>query len=297
MAILQDLPTETLILILRFLAMLDLQSTLLAQRVSRRFRGVIQDAVLHNAPGSRPGPGPEAAQDGSAVEINPLLQAKFRGLFSSADCFTAAERARYWFLTLDGDATLPFRRLPWAGTSSPPARRDAFLRPEASWRGLSPTFGASSSSSSSSSPPTLRRLDVVKSFEGGAGRAPVAYAQVELPPAGLSMALLYDVLLCGEEALYGRETGSWQLLVGKRLRSFDVLYRWGCFIVDPGESRLVGDAPDAAILFVRGGEGCARQAVPGPDEWVPRRLMKGGRPKFFPWQGPLIDPEETEWFQ
>ncbi|KAI0418754.1 hypothetical protein F5X98DRAFT_385877 [Xylaria grammica] len=274
MAELQDLPTETLILILRFLGAIDLQSTLRAQRVSRRFRGVIQDAVLRSASssqrdshGGRPG-----------EEINPLLWAKFSGLFSSADCFTAAERARYWVLTLDGDTTLPFRRLPWPS-------RDAFLRPEASWRALSPTFGTC---------PRIRHLDVVKSFESDTGN-PVAYSQVELPDSGLSMGLLYDVLLC-EEALYGPDTGSWQLLLGKSLKSFDVLYRWGCFIIDePGESPLVWEAPDAAILFVRGGGGCS-ETVLGRDEWVPQRLMKG-KPKFLPWQGPLIDPEDTEWFQ
>ncbi|KAH8165795.1 hypothetical protein CIB48_g2473, partial [Xylaria polymorpha] len=174
MAILQDLPNETLILILSFLGAIDLQSTLLAQRVSRRFRGVIQDLVLYSAPNARANIPSEYAAGTSGVEINPLLQAKFRGLFNSVDCFTAAERARYWVLTLDGDPTLPFRRLPWA-VDSPLASRDAFLRPEASWRGLSPTFGTSS--------PT-RYLDVVKSFECDAG-SPVSYFQVELPPSGL----------------------------------------------------------------------------------------------------------------
>ncbi|KAF2968462.1 hypothetical protein GQX73_g5094 [Xylaria multiplex] len=213
MAVLQDLPNEALILILRFLGALDLQSTIRVQRVSRRFRDVIQGAVLHSSPGSRANSHSEVAFGSSGAEINPLLRAKFNGLFDSADCFTAAERNRYWVLTLDGDATLPFRRLPWPS-------RDAFLRPEASWRGLSPTFGTS---------------------------------RVELPDSGLSMGLLYDILLC-EEALYGPDTGSWQLFFGKSLKSFDVLYRWGCFIIDePGESQLVCQTPNAAILFVRGG--------------------------------------------
>ncbi|KAI1753165.1 hypothetical protein F4782DRAFT_498545 [Xylaria castorea] len=285
MAVLQDLPNETLILILSFLSAIDLQSTLLAQRVSRRFRGVIQDVVLYSASNSRVKSYSESAAGTSGPDINPLLQAKFRGLFNSADCFTAAERARYWVLTLDGDHTLPFRRLPWAA-DSPPAFRDAFLRPEASWRRLSPTFGTS---------PPIRHLDVVKSFESDTG-CPVAYFQVDLPRPGLSMGLLYDTLLC-EEALYGPDTGSWQLLVGKNLKSFDVLYRWGCFIIDqPGESQLVGEKPDAAILFVRGGEWCSHKTL-GQNEWTPQRLTKNSRPKFLSWQGPLVDPEETEWFQ
>ncbi|KAI8955801.1 hypothetical protein F4801DRAFT_176152 [Xylaria longipes] len=285
MAVLQELPNETLILILSLLGAIDLQSTLLAQRVSRRFRGVIQDAVLSSASNARANIHSESAAGTSGAEINALLQAKFKGLFNSADCFTAAERARYWVLTLDGDPTLPFRRLPWA-MDSPLASRDAFLRPEASWRGLSPTFGTS---------PTTRYLDVVKTFESDAG-IPVAYFQVELPASGLSMGLLYDILLC-EEALYGPDTGSWQLLVGRSLKSFDVLYRWGCFIIDePGESQLVREKPDAAILFVRGGEWCSHTTL-DPNEWTPQRLTKHSRPKFLPWQGPLIDPEETEWFQ
>ncbi|KAI0972874.1 hypothetical protein F4678DRAFT_427211 [Xylaria arbuscula] len=279
---LRDLPNETLILILRFLGAIDLQSAILAQRVSRRFRDVLQDAVLRSE--SADSLSDFCYSGSSRGDVNSFLQSRFTGLFSSADCFTAVERARYWVLTLDGDATLPFRRLPWAtGVLS---SRDAFLRPEASWRGLSPTFGTG---------PRTRRLDVVKSFESDTA-SPVAYFQVELPESGLNMGLLYDILLC-EEALYGTDTGSWQLLFGKSLKSFDVLYRWGCFIIDePGESQLVSETPDAAILFVRGGDGCSETAL-DQDEWVPQRLVKSREPKFLAWQGPLVDPEDTEWFQ
>jgi hypothetical protein len=282
MALLEALPTETLILILQYLGAIDLQSVLHAQRVSRRFRGVIQDAVLHSSSHSHHSP------EGGVKEvgiINPLLQTKFKGLFNSADCFTASERARFMVLTLNGDFTLPFRRLPWADPVT--QSRDTFLRPEASWRGLSPTFGTS---------PPILSLDIVKTFEAetdtGSG---VLYSQIELPSSGLSMGLLYDILMC-EETLYGSRTGSWELLVGKNLRSFDVLYRWGCFIIDqPGESQLVRETPDAAILYVRGGEGC-RETGLDEREWTPRRLGSA-RPRFMPWQGPLIDPEETEWFR
>ena len=98
MAVLQDLPTETLILILRFLGAIDLQTTILAQRASRKFRDVIQDTALHSPYLT------VACSEAvlSKVIINPLLRVKFNGLFDSADCFTAAERARYWVLTLDG---------------------------------------------------------------------------------------------------------------------------------------------------------------------------------------------------
>ncbi|KAI1354428.1 hypothetical protein F5Y01DRAFT_15814 [Xylaria sp. FL0043] len=285
MALLQDLPTETLILILRFLGAIDLQSTLLAQRVSRRFRDVIQDVLLRGAASSSTDPQHYPAEVAGRMAINPLLQRKFNGLFDSSDCFTSLERARFWFLRLDGDATLPFRRLPWAAAAAGQPSRDVFLRPSASWRGLSPTFGVA---------PRTRFLDVVKSFEGDM-QSPVAYFQVELPESGLTMELLYDILLC-EEALYGSDTRSWQLIFGKRFESFDVLYRWRCFIIDePMDKELVGEAPDAAILYVRGGYGCS-ETVLGEHAWMPRRLVKSWKPKFFPWQGPLMDPQETEWF-
>jgi len=347
---LPDLPTETLLLILQFLSGIDLQTLLLAQRVSRRFRAVIQDVIsyesrhltsyngmyeiISNCEDESGGSGGDSCNE--KATINPFLQRKFKGIFNSADCFTEDERARYWVLTLDGDYTLPFRRLPWV-SSAPDADPDtitakkinksksmsdsrtaAFLRPEASWRSLSPTFGSSplfsSSSSTSSTAGTssrgssniIRRLDVVKDFDTETG-CPVSYSQVALPPSGLTMEMLYDVLLC-EEATYGHETGSWELLVGKALKNFDVLYRWGCFIIDePGESKLVAEVPDAAILYVRGGEGC-RGGITGNNNnvtttgldgekkvWTPTRIG-AKRPEFLPWQGPLIDPEETEWF-
>ncbi|KAI8630990.1 hypothetical protein F5Y19DRAFT_42236 [Xylariaceae sp. FL1651] len=287
MAELHSLPTETLVLILQFLGVIDLQSTLIAQRVSRRFRGIIQDAVLYHYPHylSKAGiAGTTETVIEIGTKINPLWQYKFKSLFNSADCFTPSERARYWVLTLDGDATLPFRRLPWAAASDPLCR-EAFLRPEASWRGLSCTFGSS---------PPIRCLDIVKSFDTDTG-TPVTYSQVELPASGLTMGLLYDILLC-EETLYGPETGSWELLVGKSLKSFDVLYRWGCFIIDqPGESHLVCEVEGGAILYVRGGGGCSKTVL-GKQEWIPKRL-EGTRPRFLPWQGPLLDPTQTEWFQ
>ncbi|KAK5636578.1 hypothetical protein RRF57_012290 [Xylaria bambusicola] len=279
MADLQDLPAETLILILRLLGAMDLQTTILAQRVSRRFRDVIQDAVPRSpSPGATQYYSENARSKG---EINPFLQDKFNGLFNSADCFTEAECRRYRVLTLDGDATLPFPRLPWVVGAS----RDVFLRPEASWRGLSPTFGVA---------PHTRYLDIVKNCENEFD-SPVFYFQVELPESGLSMGLLYDILVC-EETLYAHWTGSWQLLVGKSLKRFDVLYRWGCFIInEPGESQLVSETADGAILLVRGGPP-SRLPQLGRDAWVPERLMKNAKPKFFPWRGPCVDEEETVWY-
>jgi hypothetical protein len=339
---LADLPTETLLLILQFLSGIDLQTLLLAQRVSRKFREVIHDVISYEGRRltncyngayeifSSSKDENSSGGDGCRQKavINPFLQKRFKGLFSSADCFTKDERARYWVLTLDGDYTLPFRRLPWVSDPAPDmdpgiittstinesknmrdSRAAAFLRPDASWRTLSPTFGSSSPFSSCESPRSsniIRRLDVVKDFDTETG-CPVSYSQVALPPSGLTMEMLYDVLLC-EEATYGRETGSWELLVGKALKSFDVLYRWGCFIIDePGESSLVAEVLDAAILYVRGGEGCSggitrhhdNVAATGLDGdkkvWTPRKIG-AERPEFLPWQGPLIDPEETEWF-
>ncbi|KAI0517249.1 hypothetical protein F5B22DRAFT_603856 [Xylaria bambusicola] len=276
MAVLQDLPTETLILILRFLGAIDLQATILAQRVSKRFRDIIQDAVLRSASpiATQLYPGNPWSQE----EINPLLQAKFKGLFDSVYSSTEVERYRYRVLALDRDATLLFWRVLWAAGVS----REAYLRPEASWRGLSPTFGVA---------PRIRHLDIVKHFLREEG-PPVSYLQVELPESGLSMGLLHDILLC-EETLYGHDMRSWQLLVGQSLKSFDVLYRWGCFIIELYEPELVTETADGALLFVRGGYR-SKETQLGRNERVSRRLMNA-KPKFLPWQGPFIDPEETDW--
>ncbi|KAI0134072.1 hypothetical protein BJ170DRAFT_591064 [Xylariales sp. AK1849] len=224
MAVLLDLPTETLVSIVEFLLRVDLRALVTSQRTNRRFREVIHDVLFR----------PKAASIRSSVtdegplELHPLWQADFRGLFRSTDCFAAEERQKSVYLTLDGDHVLPFRRLPWTQTDD---SREAHLRPEASWRGLSLTAGQ----------PPITHLGVVKSYSGE-DEDFVEYSQVDLPPTGLTMGMFYDILLC-DEGNYGHETGSWDLVLGRRLRSYDILREYGCFI--QGDTDLVDDGPEA----------------------------------------------------
>lgn len=202
-----------------------------------------------------------------------------------------------WFLSLSGDVTRPFRRLPWAAAptcgngndGSIVPVRDAYLRPGASWRGLSVTFARG---------PPITRLEVVKSYSSEDfnedGRDHVQHLLVDLSTSGgfLTMGLLYDLLLCGgvvgdeSVATFGSETGAWDLLLGRRLRSWDLLVEYECFI--PDDDELVDSGPEAqgsAILYVRGGtvevdDQDRRFEEPEDDdvEWVPHIL--GDMPKI-----------------
>lgn len=222
--------------------------------------------------------------------MNPVLLLDFTPLFSTSACFTPAERRRMpWFLPLDGDVARPFRRLPWAaaerGVGAP---REAYLRPGASWRGLSVTLARG---------PPVTRLEVVKGYTSETfnedGRDHVQHLLVDLSASGgyLTMGVLYDLLLCGggvgdgSAATFGGETGGWGLLVGRRLRSFDLLVEYECFILDDEE--LVDSGPEAqgsAILYVRGGtievddqDRLFEEPQDDEAEWVPQML--GDRPR------------------
>ncbi|RYP73471.1 hypothetical protein DL770_007764 [Monosporascus sp. CRB-9-2] len=280
MAKLRDLPTESLILVLEWLEKIDLQSLIVSQLISKQFHAAAQD-VLASAQNRG------LRQDSLSEEkpaAHPLWASKFEGLFNSADCFTEADRRELRYLTLDGDFTLPFRRLPWARTG---LGRTAYLRPEASWRSLSLTFGQ----------PPITQLDLVKSYSYGGdggdyheyGSDSVEYYQVDVPSSGLTMGLFYDVLLC-EGANYGNETGGWELLLGKRLRSYDVLFEYECFIADDPHLVEAGEeARQAAILYVRGGSTDEVDPLkPDSGTWIPHFIGKKP-PKLFPWQGPEPD--------
>lgn len=293
MMYLTDLPTETLLLILQFLSRIDLATFLRCQTTSKRFRLLVQDCLF--------GPGKDDNYERvstGAQQVQPLLLSRFRPLFRSLYCFTPLERTRRPVLTLGGDYARPFKRLPWAKSAD---ERKAYLPAdvEASWRTLSVTFGCG---------PSITRLDVVKSYSSeefnDEGRDHVQYLQVDLQSASsssstgsLTMGLLYDLLLCGgpvgsnDAATFGRETGSWELLPGRALRSADVLRAYECFIA--ADDDLVDAGPDAArsaILYVQGGtvnpNGGSRLAGPmDASDWEPEML--GPRPKLLPWQGPV----------
>ncbi|KAI0428782.1 hypothetical protein F5Y09DRAFT_312231 [Xylaria sp. FL1042] len=127
MALLQDLPNGTPILLLRFLSAINLQATILAQRVSRRFHNVTQDAILYSATASYTWLNSLDHVQDRGAKINPLLGRKFKGLFDSADC---------------------------RGPRLHPGAY--FYDPRPHGAGLRPAFGVSL---------RTRRLDVTKSFE------------------------------------------------------------------------------------------------------------------------------------
>ncbi|ROV95594.1 hypothetical protein VSDG_05307 [Cytospora chrysosperma] len=299
MGCITDLPPELLFRILVHLSIDHLSTFLNCQATCTTFRLLAQD-VLSHPPAPAPASTWPAARSAEGVDDsrtgprprpssspNLLLARNFSPLLSSSNCFTQSERDSVrWFLTLNGDVARPFRRLPWAHDAR---ARERYLRPGASWRGLGVTFGAG---------PPVTRLDIVKNYSSEDlnedGRDHVQHLQVDMPaPRGfLTMGLLYDLLLCGgavgdeRAATFGGETGSWELLLGARLRSHDLLLEYECFVKDDEDLVDRGlDAAQSAILLVRGG------TVDGADqdrrfgeledddvEWVPQIL--GDMPKI-----------------
>ncbi|KAK7751918.1 hypothetical protein SLS62_006219 [Diatrype stigma] len=267
MAGFHDLPTEAFVLILDWLKIIDLQSLILSQRTNRQFRSIVQDALS-----SRENRGWERrSQWAGSPRIHPLWQSKFRGLFHSADALTTKDRQRLVFLTLDGDHTLPFRQLSWAQDEM---KRSSYLRPEASWRAMSVTIGCA----------PITHLDLVKTYSTSDGtRDTVDYCQVDIPSSGLTMGMFYDLLL-SEGVTYGCDTGCWELLLGKRLRSYDALVEYECFIADDEELVESGEpSRQAAILSVSGGSGCDVNLE--REAWIPHPIGKNPL-TLFPWQGP-----------
>lgn len=155
MAVLDHLPNEILIHVLRELRALDLQTFLVCQAVKRRFRVLVQDLLLTGPPG----PETEDGWTGAAAapsRVHPLLAARFQCLFDTAAAFTIDDRqsslaARSMYLSLQGDYLLPFRSLPCFRAQSD-SQRAAATRPEASWRRLSVTEGRT----------PITHLDIVK---------------------------------------------------------------------------------------------------------------------------------------
>ncbi|KAI1379658.1 hypothetical protein F4677DRAFT_338520 [Hypoxylon crocopeplum] len=267
MAGLLSLPNEILIAILEALATVDLKALITSQLTNRRFNALVQDAIYNIQNISTA----YYEDDDDEIRIHPLWRTTFKGLFNTADCFTVMEKRRMAFLSLNGDYTLPFYRLPWAQKES---KRNAYLRPGASWRNISLTFGG----------PPIKHLDVVKSYSAPEGDS-VEYYQLDLASSGMTMGLFYDVLLC-ENATYGSETGSWELILRRRLRSYDVLSEYECFIPDDRDLVDFGEeARQAAVLYVRGGP--VNPYSPyglEDDSWIAKNRTKQ---HLLPWQGPI----------
>ncbi|KAI1806714.1 hypothetical protein F4811DRAFT_510061 [Daldinia bambusicola] len=288
-----SLPPETLSLVLELLADEDLTTLILAQRVCKHFQASIE-RILFQLPLSKKwnGPGP--------IGICPLLQDKFGQLFfheRREGKGTGMSMRKAW------NTDLAFHILPWAEgrrKGGPDVRevemRDSpFLRPEASWRRLSVTFGAG---------PAVRSVDVLKALTvyGGTG---LEYEQLVIPPplppphasysseeSGvdaaadasregeeeekgkekeeeegekekdsrgiLTMGLLYDLLASGEGHM-GYVTSAWQFLPGTRLSSYEKWQELSARERYPGRKRItelfVRDDV-SAVLFVTGHRGC-----------------------------------------
>ncbi|KAK7732298.1 hypothetical protein SLS53_008589 [Cytospora paraplurivora] len=264
MICLTDLPLEILIPILEHLSLVDISTFLTSQATCSIFQSIVRDII------ARPPPPTWTRlltkDDGEVIdedyyenflppEAHPFLTTRFTTLLQSSTCFTADERrATSWFLTLNGDVARPFRRLPWAGDAR---KREKYLRGGACWRHLGVTFPLGL---------PITRVEIIKSYSSEDfnedGRDHVQYLQVDDMPAPgfLTMGLLYDLLLCGgavgddKAATFGGETGSWELVLGARLRDYDLLLEYECFILD--DEDLVDTGPNAAqsaILYVRGG--------------------------------------------
>ncbi|KAK6841898.1 hypothetical protein PG990_006109 [Apiospora arundinis] len=280
MAQLQALPTEILIQILQYVRHEDFRTFFFSQATSRSFRSIIQDLIAsaNKSSSRRGGAGPQQQQEQEKPSLHPFLYPKFAPLFNTSDAFTAEERAKniYFYLSLEGDCTLPFRRLPWAQQSE--AERELYLRPEASWRLLPLLAGEI----------PITQLEIVKNYATQTSDT-VEYLQVELPPSGsgLTMGMFYDLLL-GEQATYGWETGSWELHLGTRLRDLELLFEYECYIFNDPDLVDLDAPPNCAVLHVLGGSGCDQEfaGVDWETCWKPQVL--GERPpRCLPWQGPL----------
>ncbi|KAK7908081.1 hypothetical protein PG985_015384 [Apiospora marii] len=287
MAQLQYIPPEILIQILQYVRQMDFRAFFFSQATSRIFRSIIQDMITSVGRSSS-----SLARQQETPCLHPLLQARFAPLFNTTDAFTADERAKniYYYLSLEGDCTLPFRRLPWAQSE---AEREVYLRPEASWRRL-PLLGSGG---------PITHLEIVKGYTTQTSDS-VEYLQVELPPpsscssssssnaAGqLTMGTFYNLLL-GEQATYKWETGSWELHLGTRLRNIDLLYEYECYV--PTDPELLDfDAPQCAVLSVLGGTGCDQEFLGVNWETCWRPVVGQSPPRCLPWQGPLKQRVDT----
>jgi hypothetical protein len=105
---------------------------------------------------------------------------------------------------------------------------------------------------------------VVKEFERRGGTT-YDYLRVEIPPHGLKMGIYYDLLL-SNECHYGDNTIDWEIILGKRLDGdMTMNYSRVTWRRHDEFMRLFIEAPQSAVLVVRGFRGC------GPSRCIKRR--------------------------
>ncbi|KAI0385881.1 hypothetical protein F5Y04DRAFT_159118 [Hypomontagnella monticulosa] len=293
---LSSLPPEILSHTLEFLPQENLASLITARQVCKRFQAAIDYILFHRASSA-------ADSDDGIPVINPLFLRHFSNIFDRAGSVRVVEGSE---TRRAKDPGRPFRRLPWAAGPTVEARvsqskmqRSPFLRPEASWRRLSVTYGAG---------PAIRRVDVVKLFTTYGGRN-VTYSQLEIPPLSenegsegvLTMGLLYDLMVSRQGGMTASTTG-WKLLPGRRFRSFDTWLRARSQSRYPSLQRITdlfvedAESRDSAVLFITAQRGC-RSAPRKPDIdegleiWKPEAI--GGIPVVLhQWQGCTLPPLE-----
>lgn len=263
-----ELPPETLTEILEALAAIDLLTLLTSQAVCRRFHTTIQSILLF--------PSANANSDPAQLAIHPTLESRFYTLFNSDRCLNDPE-GRNGIPDLGYDVLRPFQKLPWAQIAS---KRALYLRPEASWRHLRLTKGRH----------IITKLDLCKVLTAQRGTS-MKYFQVDLPPSGLTMGVLYDLLLSPQATMY-RATRRWRLLLGKHISSYD---KWNLVAAKkryPSERQLMTvfsddqDRPHSAVILVQGLQTCTDSGISRPREegtWYPETT--GEIPDCFPWQG------------
>ncbi|CAJ2504059.1 Uu.00g114530.m01.CDS01 [Anthostomella pinea] len=265
-----DLPPETLINTLKFLAEVDFSCLIRAQLTCQAFQSIIRNIVFGRGAAS------------GSPSVHSLLRSKFRGLFDSKDWKGLTS-------PYDGDPRTRFRQLPWAATDS---TRAPWLRPDASWRQLSVTALRL----------PITHLDLLKASSSW-GRTSLHYAQVELPPQGLTMGLFYDLLLSG--ASCGGDISSWQLVLGKKLESYDEWQRMNNRgLYGPSDNQLRslfvedGSSKQSAIFFTSSSSGCVlpswslEELEAQAQLWQPR-IIGDHPPKCLPWQGTSLKPDTT----
>lgn len=263
------LPPETLAQILNTLAEVDFLTLLTSQAVCRQFNAIIRSIL------SRPTAG--ADSNPAQLIINHVLEKKFPSLIDSNNCWEHDPDDKS-VPYLDDDIERPFQKLPWAQAE---AKRAVYLRPEASWRQLRLTKGRH----------IITQLDLCKMLTVFGGTS-MKYLEVELPPSGLTMGVLYDLLLSPDASLLS-ETRRWRILPGRHLRSYDewnqIKLRHQYFseryitTVFPYEQ----GRPHSAVLLIEGQRGCT--GYPGfkprnNDVWHPERIDEKTL-ECFPWQG------------